>query len=509
MREEILRLERVTCLEQGVVQLENFNLQVFQGEIMGVLAVNSHGLNTLICLLRHRLPIQRGYIYYRERQVNTWGGHAPEQRTQRIGIIENRSSLVSGMTVADNIFVLRPSFKSWLIRPCLLRAQLKPVLQHLNVQISPDDYVDRLTPFQCFVVEMLKAVLGGCRLIVLREVSTFISDADLSRLHTIIRQFAQHGIAFLYIGYHYEELRDICDRTALLMNGTITKVLLREELPLSYKEPYQRLVEKQLGHREQERIAEPAVFRAKHISGGMVSDLSFSVQAGKCVVLQDMNNQIFGDFLALLLGDLPVEAGYFELNGAPFRPSPTRDIAILPEQAATSMLMDGLSVLDNLCFTLDHRLRELWRSTRVRRGIQKECEGLLKPELFELWPEQLSTPQKYDLIYTRVLLQKPKVLFCIQPFQGADMALRMSIWNHLDRLIKQGVALVILAVNLADSLSLAHQLIRIGRNAPNEYYSRSDFAQLSGAAPWGDLYQRRRGTSESTGAAQIEPVKRI
>lgn len=29
MREEILRLERVTCREQGVVQLENFNLQIF------------------------------------------------------------------------------------------------------------------------------------------------------------------------------------------------------------------------------------------------------------------------------------------------------------------------------------------------------------------------------------------------------------------------------------------------------------------------------------------------
>lgn len=229
MREEILRLERVTCREQGVVQLENFNLQIFRGEIMGLLAVNSHGLNTLIGLLRRRLPLDRGYVYYRERQINAWGSQIPDRTLQRIGIIENRSSLVSGMTVADNIFVLRPSFKSWLIRPSLLHTQLKPVLEQLGADFSPDDYVDRLTPFQRFVVEMLKAVLGGCRLIVLREVSTFISDADLSRLHAIIRKFAQEGISFLYIGYHFEELREICDRTALLMNGMIPKVLLRGE----------------------------------------------------------------------------------------------------------------------------------------------------------------------------------------------------------------------------------------------------------------------------------------
>lgn len=490
MREEILRLERVCCLEQGIVQLEHFNLQVFKGEIMGVLAINSHGLDTLIRLLRCRLPIQRGYVYYREHQINPWSGHICDYKTPRIGIIENRSSLIQGMTVADNIFVLRCGFKSWLVRPALLRAQLNPVLEQLNVPISSDDYVDHLTAFECFVVEMLKAVLGGCRLIVLREVSTFISDSDLSRLHTIIRKFAQYGIAFLYIGYHYEELWEICDRTALLMNGTITKVLAQEQLPPSCKEPYQRLVEKQLGCRVQKNITEPAVFRAKHICGGMVCDLNFSVQAGKCVVLQDMNNQIFKDFLALLLGDIPVETGSFELNGSFFHPSHTRDIAILPEQAATSMLMSGLSVLDNLCFTLDHRLPELWRSRHVRHGISKECEKLLSPELFRLKPEQLSISQKYDLIYTRILLQKPKVLFCIQPFQGADMELRMNIWNHLNRLIKQGVALVILAVNLADSLSLAHQLVRIGRNTPNEYYNRNDFSQLSGAVPWGDLYQQ-------------------
>ena len=110
--------------------------------------------------------------------------------------------------------------------------------------------------------------------------------------------------------------------------------------------------------------------------------------------------------------------------------------------------------------------------------------------MFHLWPDQLTTPQKYDLVYARVLLQKPKVVFCMQPFQGADMELRMRIWNHLERLLDQQAAVVILAVNLADSLSLAQQLIRVHRNAPNEYYSRKDFSSLSNTAPWVDFYQQ-------------------
>lgn len=232
MREEILRLERVTCREQGVLQLENFNLQIFQGEIMGLLAVNSHGLDTLLRLLRRNLPLERGYVYYRERQVSAWSSGIPDRAPQRIAVIEKRGALVSGMTVADNISVLRSSFKSRIIRPSLLRTQLAPVLEELHAGFSPDDYVDWLSPFQRFVVELLKAVLGGCRLIVLRELSTFISNADLSRLHDMIRGFAGKGISFLYIGYHFEELREICDRTALLMNGTIPKVLLKGGSPV-------------------------------------------------------------------------------------------------------------------------------------------------------------------------------------------------------------------------------------------------------------------------------------
>ena len=42
MREEIFRMERVTRIERGMVRLEDFNLQVYKGEIMGLLPVNAH-----------------------------------------------------------------------------------------------------------------------------------------------------------------------------------------------------------------------------------------------------------------------------------------------------------------------------------------------------------------------------------------------------------------------------------------------------------------------------------
>ena len=44
MRNEVLRLEKVTLREQGVTLLDNLNLHIFEGEIMGLVPIDTHGL---------------------------------------------------------------------------------------------------------------------------------------------------------------------------------------------------------------------------------------------------------------------------------------------------------------------------------------------------------------------------------------------------------------------------------------------------------------------------------
>ena len=119
MKKEILRMERVTLREDGDTQLKNFSLTVWEGEIMGLVPVDNHGLYPLLNLLRQNTPIHYGYIYYNGRLVNQWRGCA--QKPNRITLIQNRSSLAEKLTVADNIFVLRPGFKKRLIKPRILR----------------------------------------------------------------------------------------------------------------------------------------------------------------------------------------------------------------------------------------------------------------------------------------------------------------------------------------------------------------------------------------------------
>lgn len=487
MREEVLRLSHVTYQEQGNTPLRDFSLNIFAGEIMGLIPLNcGHSMTALTELLRRNLPLQTGDIYYREELLNSW--RAPAPRHNQIGVIQSDSCLVEGLTVADNIFVLRPAFRAWLIRPRLLRQQLQPILDRLDAGISADAYVGDLTHFQRFLVELVKAIVAGCRLITLRDVSTFISDSELSRLHQILRRCAKEGISFLYLGFHYEELTRICDRTALFSNGRITKVLEHEAMTLPIIDSYDSMVRRQL-HRQRSREERPPVLRVEELSGGAVEGLSFSVAPGECVVLQDLQNRVFKDLVQLLHGEIPMEAGRIWLDGALYVPDRDRRIAVVRERPDRFMIFPQMSCLDNVGITLDHRLPELWRSAQVQKGLRRACAEVLGDEVFQHLPEHLSVRQKYDLVYQRVLLQNPKVVFCVQPFQGADLEMRIHIWELLEQLLKKGAALVILAINLADSLSLASRLIRIRQGALPEVYEQAEFARIPFSAPWLDLYR--------------------
>mgnify|MGYP000739091498 FL=1 len=208
MRREIFRMERVTYKEAEVTRLEDFNLQIYEGEIMGMVPFNGYGMSDFLELLQTNIPIYDGYIYYNGELVNSWKKSSGMHN--RIGVIQAKSSLVETMTITDNVFVMRPGFKQELIRTKLLNRQLQPFLKEIGIEIPSDTRIENLSVFQRIVIELLRAVVMGSHLIVLEEVGALISYGELEQLHEIIRHYAAKGFSFLYICPHFAEVNTIC-----------------------------------------------------------------------------------------------------------------------------------------------------------------------------------------------------------------------------------------------------------------------------------------------------------
>lgn len=487
-------MERVTYQEHGVTKLENFNMTIWQGEIMGLVPVNHHGLSSLVGLLRQNLPLHYGFVYYREKLVNHW--QLSGSGSNRISIIQNRSSLAEGLTIADNVFVLRPGFKKHVMNPRVFGEQLMPYFNDIEMNLSPEDYIENLSSFERIVVELLKAVVTGNKLVVLDDVGTFLSEEELKKLHKILCHYAGQGISFLYIAAHFEETRQICDRIGLMINGQIIKCFHRTDTPpdtfyFQCTADFDRHVREQLEARIRGTEHKNPVFGCEGLCCGEIRHLDFEAYPGECLVIQEVDGQIFKDLIGVLTGERRPESGIMRVGEARFKGGKGREVAVIQELPTRSMLFPNLSYLDNLCFTLDHRFRGVWSTDRIKRSLRREYEGRLGGDVFDLPVEDLTEEQQYDLIYTRILIQNPKVVFCVQPFKGAEVSLRLHIWSLLKMLMDKGIAVVILAVNLADSLALADRLVRIQSHQKPQEYDREDFGRLPVNTPWLHLYQER------------------
>ena len=490
MRREVLRMERVTYKEKDVTLLQNFELNLYEGEVMGLLPVNAYGLPAFLNILRFNLPLYYGYVYYMDTLVDSW--QDMKRSDNRISVVGGKSSLVEGQSVLSNIFILRPGFRQELLRMNLLRKQLQPFLDDMGLAVSPDTPVEKLTVFQRVMVEILRAVVAGSHLVVLLEISTIVNDSEIMRLHEIMRHYAKRGISFLYISPHFEELFQICDRVAVMTNGSIVKILHGEQMNaealLGFDNEYDMRVRRRLNACGRNR-KQNVVFEAKNLSGESIKHMSFQVHGGECLVLQSLDNAIFEELLQFLTGEKPVQEGEFRIDGERINPCKSQKMCVILERPSHTMLFDQMGYLDNLCMTLDQRVPGVWMNRKIRKSIRMEYSRILGDEVFDKKISDLTEMEKTELVYARVMLQKPTIVFCVQPFKGADMTHRMKVWELQEMLLARKIAVVILAVNMADALSLADRMIRIEANTVLTEYERKDFNKLPMNVPWSHLYK--------------------
>lgn len=466
MRQEIFRMERVTYMEQGVRKLENFNIQIYAGEVMGLIPVNAHGKNAVLKLLQNNLPLFDGYIYYRGELVNSWRGAV--KRSNRVSIIQAKMRLVSGMTVADNIFVLRQGFRQYFLQTSVIKRQLEPFMQDIGMDISAETRVENLSAFERVVVELLRAVVGGYRLIVLDEISILVSEEEMKKLYEIMRHYTAQGFSFLYISSHFEEIENICSRTGFLCNGRLQKIVqeadmnrrnLRECL-----EGYDRNVwgYPEGGHLREAGQEISLEWEMPDFTVGQ--KFSFSIREGECVTLQMQDNQILQSCISFLVG----EDSRILMDGRRRKIAADKEISVVSAAPTATMVFPEMSYMDNLCMGLARRMPAVWRGHKIRASIRKEYASILGEEVFEQSIEELSERQKYRLVYTRIMLQKPRVAFLIQPFMGADMPHRRFIWEMLEQLLDRGIALVLLSVNPLDTWLVAQRTLKMDSRGISE-----------------------------------------
>ena len=503
MKIETLRLHKVTHIDQGSTLLNSVDLHIFRGEVMGLICMNSYGLEALIRLLCQNVPIYYGHVYFAGKLVNSY--QHSSMSVNQVSVIDKRSRLLENLTVSDNIFVMRPGFKKRLIPVRVLERQFAAFAGEIGVSIQAGEKVASLTFFERCVVELLRAVISGAKLVVLRDISNFVSASDLAGFHDLIRHYAAQGVSFLYICSHYEEVFQICSQAALMENGKIIKVLDREnfmpeimprfiapELPLTATgwlnstaaeaPELPAISQPQISPARGGAQAPKSVLEFRNVTFGNIINFNATVRAGECFVFFDRSNTALGGFVNLMSGYARPLKGDILLDGnaREYKKSAAlrQNVLVIAENPTKSMLFPKMSFIDNLCFPLESRMPFIWAGRRIRASVLKEYEQYIGEDIHAKDILGLSLLSLYNLVYYRTHLYKPKVVFCVQPFADADLYLRQHVIRLIQELQSQGIAVVILAVSLRDNLIPADRLLILENGRLSGEFERAEFHLL-------------------------------
>jgi ribose transport system ATP-binding protein len=214
----LLQMQGIVKEFPGVRALDGVDLDVRPGEVHCLLGQNGAGKSTLIKVLAGAHQPDQGQI--------TWDG-APvtlgdPQAAMSLGIatIYQELDLVSGLTVADNVFLGRERSHLGITRPAEANRAAAALLTRLgHPEIRPTAEVGSLSAASQQMVSMARALSQDARLIVMDEPSAVLDSEEVEHLFRVIRDLTATGVAVVYISHRLEEIRQVGDRITVLKDG--------------------------------------------------------------------------------------------------------------------------------------------------------------------------------------------------------------------------------------------------------------------------------------------------
>lgn len=109
-----------------------------------------------------------------------------------------------------------------------------------------------------------------------------------------------------------------------------------------------------------------------------------------------------------------------------------------------------MSYMDNLCFDMEQKMGAWTIKTRIRKSVRREYDCILGDEMDEADITSLDRIQLYRLVYYRIHLCNPKIVFCIRPLAEEDIYMKKEVKKLLGELHRKGIAIVELLSNISD-----------------------------------------------------------
>ncbi len=202
--------------------LDHVDLDVYEGEVIGLIGPNGAGKSTLMKTLTGVLSADSGEIKIKGKTFDNYS--QKESKASGIVCAYQDLSLCTNLKVYENFVILNIdhnliSKKGWRKQ---YQDEAKRILDFYfpNNNIDVNKPVMNLSLAERQLVEICKALtFENLKVLVLDEPTSALSSDKVAQLHDVIKNLRKRGISIIYISHKLDEINNIANRVALLKNG--------------------------------------------------------------------------------------------------------------------------------------------------------------------------------------------------------------------------------------------------------------------------------------------------
>ena len=456
----------------GVVANDDVDLEVFPGEIHGLLGENGAGKTTLMKILYGLAQPDAGTIEIKGRPILL---RSPRDAVAAgIGMVHQHFMLVPDMTVAENVALGFRTERYPIADLAAISADVAELSRLHGLEVDPSAVIEDLSVGARQRVEILKLLHRSAEILILDEPTSVLTPQEWEDLAEVLRSLVAEGRAAVFITHKLDEVMAVADRCTVLRDGAVVGTVDIEDTDKA------SLARMMVGRpvvfraaREEMEPGEPVLeVRDLSLSDGsgkkVLEGITFEVRAGEILGVAGVDGNGQTQLVDVLTGMSTPTTGRILIGGqeagrmtpAEFR---RRSGGVITEDRHRTGLALDLTLRDNLIMR-DYRVRPLSSRGRLDlASIRKHCRNLIRAfdvrtPSQRIRMRQLSGGNQQKAILARELHAAPDLLVASQPTRGLDVGAMEFVYKTLLDRRRAGSALLLISTELDEILSLSDRI---------------------------------------------------
>ncbi len=480
----------------GVQALDSVDLELYEGEILGLIGENGAGKSTLMRILGGDYSPDAGTIYLNGKPISP--KDVRESMSLGISIIYQELNLAPNLDIASNIFLGREPLKRLLglVDRQRLYDEASEIAARVGISAPLTTPVEKLSPGERQLVEIAKALSVKSKVLVLDEPTSSLTLPEADKLFKVMHKLKEQEVSMIYISHRLAEVQEMCDRVIVLRDGRRVGELVRKvsvspassssipieeghgEVGISHSEMVKLMVGRDIsrffpGQTNRKSNREVIMSVRGFWYPGAKAEVSFDLYSGEILGIAGLVGAGRTELAISLFGiDLNGCMAGSKSHGEVFVCGEKVDIrspadaircgiGLVPEDRKLLGVILEMAVSENITLPsigsyrppfLD-RKRELQVASQMVEALDIKTPSLDQQVQF------LSGGNQQKVAVAKWLCLNPRILILDEPTRGIDVGSKSEIYRLIRELADKGMGVIMISSELEEIIGLADRVL--------------------------------------------------